>query len=57
MGRHEFVLAGEIEPDLEQFHRVRLQRFKKRKHLTMNDAAARGEPLGIAPTESRGGAK
>lgn len=46
MGLGELVGSRQIEPDLEEFQRVRPVLIEQRHHFGVLDAAARGEPLG-----------
>ena len=56
-GVDELVLGRQVEPDLEQLERVRLLGVEQREHLRVDDAAAGGEPLHVAPPEAGRGAE
>ncbi len=48
VGVGSLVLRREVEPDLEQVQGIGLVVVDEREHLTVGDAAAGGQPLGVA---------
>ena len=50
-------LGRQVDPDLEQLERVRAVLVEQREHLGVDDAAAGGQPLGVATAEARRGAE
>ena len=56
-GSTSLSAGRQVEPDLEQVQRVGPVVVDQREHLGVHDAAARGEPLGVAPAEAGGGAE
>ncbi len=57
MGRSHLVLAGEVEPDLEELERVGLLAVEEREHLGVDDAFAGRQPLHVAGAEAGRGAE
>ena len=57
VGVDQLVLAGQVQPDLEQLERVVGLLLDQGEHLGVDDAAAGGQPLDVAPAEAGGGAE
>ncbi len=56
-GALSLFAAGRFSQNLKQLEGIGLVTMDERKHLAVLDATARGEPLNVAVTEARGGAK
>src|SRR5690606_60102 len=57
MGRNHLLVAGKVQPYLEQLQRIGLVIRQQREHLRMDDPTTGGEPLSIAFTNTSSSTK